>query len=163
MSRACCLTTMEVLDTAALLTWPLEMLVGGVCASSQLSEVERLSPARHLLIEAQGPEFVSPSPSAIEVAKEISQQTGDYSGLSIVDLDVLALALSRSLPLVTDDYRMQNVCESINHPWRGVIQDGVKEVRTHVLVCTGCGSIHTQGEVCPDCGSALKLKSEKTN
>ncbi|MEE2758569.1 MAG: hypothetical protein VYA86_01155 [Candidatus Thermoplasmatota archaeon] len=151
---------MEVLDTAALLIWPLEMLENGICASSQLSEVQRLSPARSLLIEAQGPIFEQPSATAIDLAKEISKETGDFSGLSEVDIEVLALALSGGHPLVTDDYRMQNVCQSINHPWRGVIQEGVKEVRNHVLVCTGCGEIQSEGKICPSCGSGLKLRRE---
>ncbi len=154
---------MEVLDTAALLSWPAEMLTNGISATSQLAEVERLSPARHLLIEAQGPRFVDPTPSAVEMAKGASQKTGDLAGLSKVDIDVLALALSSGCPLVTDDYRMQNVCESLNHPWRGVIQSGVKEVRNHVLICTACGAVHSREGICPDCGSALKLKREKSN
>lgn len=158
MSRRCCLTVMEVLDTAALLTWPLEMLMQGICSTSQLDEIQRLSPSRHLLIESQGPDFQSPSPASIEVATQASQETGDFGGLSNVDLDVLALAFSTGYTLVTDDYRMQNVCQHRGHPWRGVVQEGVREVRTHALVCKGCGAIHKQGDMCPDCGSPLDLK-----
>ena len=163
MSRPSFLAGMEVLDTAALLSWPVELLVNGLCATSQLGEIQRLSPARHLLIESQGPRFEEPTSTAIDSARATSQLTGDLTGLSSVDIDVLALALSTGLVLVTDDYRMQNVCESVNHPWRGVVQTGVREVRTHSLICTGCGAIHPQGDVCPECGSKLKLKSEKSN
>ena len=152
------LADMEVLDTAALLSWPLEMLMPGICANSQLDEVQRLSPSRHLMIESQGPRFETPNSAAIAVATEASQETGDFSGLSSVDLDVLALAFSTGYTLVTDDYRMQNVCSHRGHPWRGVVQDGVREVRTHALVCIGCGSMQNQGEICPDCGSKLTLK-----
>ena len=148
---------MEVLDTAALLTWPLEMLIGGICAESQLDEVERLSPSRHMMLESQGPRFEVPNPAAIELAIQASQETGDFSGLSSVDLDVLALALSTGHTLVTDDYRLQNVCQHRGHPWRGVIQEGVREVRKHALVCIGCGAMQSGGDVCPDCGSPLKL------
>ena len=158
MSHRCCLVGMEVLDTAALLSWPLEMLMQGICANSQLNEVQRLSPSRHLMLEAQGPRFETPNPSAIAVATEASQETGDFIGLSSVDLDVLALAFSTGCTLVTDDYRMQNVCSHRGHPWRGVIQDGVRQVRSHALECVGCGSVHPQGEVCPDCGSPLALR-----
>ena len=158
MSHRCCLVGMEVLDTAALLSWPLEMLMQGICANSQLNEVHRLSPSRHLMLEAQGPRFETPNPAAIAVATEASQETGDFSGLSSVDLDVLALAFSTGCTLVTDDYRMQNVCSHRGHPWRGVIQDGVRQVRSHALECVGCGSVHPQGEVCPDCGSPLALR-----
>jgi UPF0271 protein len=148
---------MEVLDTAALLAWPLEMLMGGICAESQLDEVERLSPSRHMMLESQGPRFETPNQAAIELANQASQETGDFSGLSSVDLDVLALALSTGHTLVTDDYRLQNVCQHRGHPWRGVVQEGVREVRKHALVCVGCGAIQSGGEVCPDCGSPLKL------
>lgn len=163
MSRPFILTVMEVLDTAALLAWPVQMLVNGLSATSQLAEVERLSPARHLLIEAQGPNFVDPEPSAVKMARDASQQTGDLTGLSSVDIDVLALALSTGHTLVTDDYRMQNVCESLDHPWRGVIQSGVTEVRNHELICTACGANFLQGDTCPDCGSRLKLKRKNSN
>ena len=78
---------MEVLDTAALLSWPLEMLMQGICANSQLDEVQRLSPSRHLMIESQGPRFETPNPAAIAVATEASQETGDVSGVSNVDVD----------------------------------------------------------------------------
>ena len=163
MSRPSFLTGMEVLDTAALLSWPVDLLVNGLCATSQLGEIQRLSPARHLLIESQGPRFEEPTSAAIDSARAASQHTGDLTGLSSVDIDVLALALSTGFVLVTDDYRMQNVCESVNHPWRGVVQTGVREVRTHSLICTGCGAIHPQGDVCPECGSKLKLRREKSN
>ena len=109
---------MEVLDTAALLTWPLEMLMQGICANSQLDEVQRLSPSRHLMLESQGPRFEDPTPSALDAATKASQDTGDFTGLSPVDLDVLALAFSTGYTLVTDDYRMQNVCQHKGHPWR---------------------------------------------
>ena len=149
---------MEVLDTAALLAWPLEMLMTGICAESQLDEVERLSPSRHMMLESQGPRFETPNQAAIELANQASQETGDFSGLSRVDLDVLALALSTGYTLVTDDYRLQNVCQHRGHPWRGVVQEGVREVRKHALVCVGCGAVQSGGDVCPDCGSPLKLK-----
>ena len=149
---------MEVLDTAALLAWPLEMLMTGICAESQLDEVERLSPSRHMMLESQGPRFETPNQAAIELANQASQETGDFSGLSSVDLDVLALALSTGHTLVTDDYRLQNVCQHRGHPWRGVVQEGVREVRKHALVCVGCGAVQSGGDVCPDCGSPLKLK-----
>ncbi len=160
MSPQCCLTVMEVLDTAALLTWPLEMLMQGICANSQLEEVRRLSPSRHLMLESQGPRFEDPTTSAIEAATQASQETGDFTGLSTVDLDVLALSFATGYTLVTDDYRMQNVCQHKGHPWRGVIQEGVREVRTHVLVCTGCGEIQQEGDTCKACGSPLKMRCQ---
>ncbi len=159
---------MGVLDTAALLEWPLDALTGGYCAHSQMSEIEAHDPIRAQLFETQGPCFESVSDNALAMAKDAARTTGDISGLSNVDLDVLALALDKQLPLVTDDYRLQNICSHIGHPWRGVIQDGVTEVRKHHLECSGCkmvfpGAISSKKYdhgTCPDCGSNLRLKRQ---
>lgn len=142
MSRGCCLAAMEVLDTAALLSWPLEMLIQGICANSQLNEIQRLSPSRHLMLEAQGPRFETPNPEAIAVTTEANQETKNFNNLSSIDLDVLTLTLSTNYTLITDNYRMQNVCSHRGHPWRGVIQKKVHQVRSHALECVGCGSVH---------------------
>ena len=172
MSHLSSLADMEVLDTAALLSWPVQMLINGLCATSQLSDVERLSPARHLLVEAQGPSFVDPTPSAIEMAMEASQETGDFAGLSKVDIDVLALALSTGHPLVTDDYRMQNVMQMAGLTTHSVGTTGAKQVWQWELRCTGCGATEAvppsinsskSGPVkeCSSCGAAMMLKRKK--
>ena len=149
---------MEVLDTAALLAWPLEALSAGICAPSQIAELDRLSPSRALLIESQGPRFQAPQ--SLDAAISAAQQTGDHSGLSDVDIELLALAFELSIPLVTDDYRMQNVCEFMGHPWRGVLQSGVTEVRHHSRICQGYKAVHPTAETCPDCGSPMRLKRD---
>ena len=84
---------MEVLDTAALLSWPVQMLVNGLCATSQLSEVQRLSPARHLLVGHKGPVLWIRHLRRLRWPEK-PVKVGDFAGLSKVDLDVLALALS---------------------------------------------------------------------
>ena len=42
----------RVLDTAALLHWPMNQLAGGICAESQRRELSQLSEARSMLIDA---------------------------------------------------------------------------------------------------------------
>ena len=93
----------RVLDTAALLHWPVARLNGGICAGSQRSELERLSPARTMLIEAANLDWRTVSSSALDDAKDCAGASGDLPRLSDVDLDVLALALQESAILVTDD------------------------------------------------------------
>ncbi len=153
MGHLCHLIDMEVLDTAALLSWPLDALTEGICALSQLDELKRLSPSRFMMIESQGPKFESPTQDFLNVAIQSSKNTGDYTGLSPVDIDVLALALEKDLPLVTDDYRLQNVCASIGHSWRGVIQEGVSEVRLHSNSCRYCGHVNQTSGNCSECGN----------
>ena len=46
-------------------------------------------------------------------AREIAAKSGDLPRLSDVDLDILALALGLDLPLITDDYRLQNTMKNV--------------------------------------------------
>ena len=58
----------RVLDTAALLHWPPDRLHDGVCAPSQRVELERLSPARAMLVEAVNIDWRPVSKAAMEQA-----------------------------------------------------------------------------------------------
>ena len=98
----------RVLDTAALLHWPPNRLAGGVCATSQRQELERLSTARAMLIETADIQWRVPAPASLKDAKSAASTSGDLARLSDVDLDVLALALAYRAVVVTDDYRLQN-------------------------------------------------------
>lgn len=73
---------MPVLDTAALLHWPVERMVGGIVAHSQLEELRRLSPQRAMLIESIDIEWMSMGTNDAESAAAI---TGDLPRLSPVD------------------------------------------------------------------------------
>ncbi len=131
---------MRALDTVALLTWPLESLTDGLCVSGQLQEVERHAPERALILETQGPRFESPTAGGLDRARAAATETGDLSGLSTVDIEILAIALEHNVELVTDDYRLQNICTHLSPPWSGVIQDGIRETWSWVLKCPGCGN-----------------------
>ena len=60
------------MDTAALLHWPVARLNGGVCAVSQLEELQRLSEARLMLVETADIQWRSPSHEALEQASASS-------------------------------------------------------------------------------------------
>ena len=158
-----------VLDTTALLHWPLERLAGGVCAPSQLDELERLSPARRMLIEAAQLDWMNPTSSQLDDAKSAAAATGDLPRLSTVDLEVLALALGMQRVLVTDDYRLQNVAMQAGLEARSLATKGAKQPWSWVWRCTGCGKQHavqtdTQrkrdgpGPECHDCGRPTVMK-----
>ena len=72
---------MPVLDTAALLHWPVERMVGGIVAHSQLDELRRLSPQRAMLVESIDIEWMSMG--TID-AEEAAATTGDLPRLSPV-------------------------------------------------------------------------------
>ena len=163
---------MRVLDTAALLHWPVTELVGNICAMSQQAELERVSPQRWMLIQAIDIEWRDVTEQWLEKAKECAAESGDLPRLSDVDLDVLALALGLELALVTDDYRLQNTMNAAGKTSKSVGTAGAKQVWKWELRCTGCRAAQDvpedvsrskKGEVgdCDRCGSPLVLKRKR--
>ena len=157
----------EVLDTAALIAWPLERMRGSLVVPGQRVELTRISPDREILLDAADLEWASPGPDAIARASDIAVSTGDMAGLSSVDLELLALAVERAATLVTDDYRLQNLCERGGVPWLSVTMEGIRALWAWELHCTGCGTVLPPPESpnpsrdlgnCVDCGSALGLR-----
>jgi len=153
---------MPVLDTAALLHWPVERMVGGIVAHSQLEELRRLSPQRAMLIESIDIEWMSMGTGDAESA---AATTGDLPRLSPVDLDILALALATGETLFTDDYSLQNVCRSVDHPFEAVSNKRSRQQWSWELRCIGCRAAKTASsqkeEECDICGSPMKVKRSR--
>jgi UPF0271 protein len=163
----------RVMDTAALLHWPPQRLAGGVCAPSQVQELERLSPARALLVESADLEWRSVSKDALEQAKAAAKVTGDLPRLSDVDLDVLALALEAQAVLITDDYRLQNTYQHAGGSVESVANAPSKQVWIWEQRCTGCGASSAvsgdakrskKGQLgdCEVCGSPVVIKRRRS-
>ena len=153
---------MPVLDTAALLHWPVERMVGGIVAHSQLEELRRLSPQRAMLIESIDIEWMS---MGTKDAESAAATTGDLPRLSPVDLDILALALATGETLFTDDYSLQNVCRSVNHPFEAVSNKRSRQQWSWELRCIGCRATKKadsqKEEECDICGSPMKVKRSR--
>ncbi len=158
----------RVLDTGALLHLPPPKLNGGICADSQREEVERHDPDRGLLLEQIRIHWRQPSPTGMDMATSAAQDTGDISGLSPVDMDVVALALEHRAIIVTDDYRMQNIAGIHGVGWHPVLESGIIEQLKWELECKGCRAIYPGPDKppkfrrkfgkCSFCGAKLKLK-----
>ena len=150
---------MPVLDTAALLHWPVERMQGGIVAHSQLEELRRLSPQRAMLVESIEIEWMSLGTGDAESA---AARTGDLPRLSPVDLDILAIALATGETLFTDDYSLQNVCRSENHPFEAVSNKRSKQQWNWELRCIGCRATKKadskEEQECDICGSPMKIK-----
>ena len=158
----------NVLDTAALINWPIELLDGGFVVENQRLELSRVSPDRMLSIEAANLIWKSPSRESIDEATKISRETGDLDSLSETDLSLIALVVEVRGHLHTDDYRMQNVCSSSGLKWSPVETVGISETWYWELKCGGCGRVtsgrgrtrfarESPGE-CKDCGSELRFR-----
>ena len=150
---------MPVLDTAALLHWPVERLQGGIVAHSQLEELRKLSPQRAMLLESIEMDWMSMGTGAAENA---ASTTGDLPRLSSVDLEILAIALATGQTLYTDEYSLQNVCRHLNHPCEAVSNKRSKAQWSWELRCIGCRATKKADsqveQECDVCGSVMKVK-----
>jgi rRNA maturation endonuclease Nob1 len=137
-------------------------MIGGIVAHSQLEELRRLSPQRAMLIESIDIEWMSMGTTDAESA---AATTGDLPRLSPVDLDILALALATGEILFTDDYSLQNVCRSVNHPFEAVSNKRSRQQWSWELRCIGCRATKKadsqKEEECDICGSPMKVKRSR--
>jgi len=163
--------TDKVLDTAALISWPLVELNGGMAVEGQIEEVRRVSEARLIDVDAANLKWIEPSEISIEKATSLATSSGDLVGLSDVDLRLLALTLEKNARLHTDDYRLQNLCEISGLSWSSVELPGISQVWSWEIRCEGCGEIHEhlQGIIpaskeignCRYCGSKLRMRRKR--
>lgn len=153
---------MPVLDTAALLHWPVEKIAGNLVANSQMVELENLSPERAMLVEALDIRWESPDTKDAEIA---AAKTGDLPRLSPVDLDVIAIAINSNETLYTDDYSMQNVCRFLGLDFQPVFNQKSKKQWFWQLKCIGCRATKEieieKEETCEICGSPMKVKKAR--
>ena len=153
---------MPVLDTAALLHWPVEKIAGNLVANSQMAELENLSPERAMLVEALDLRWESPDTKDAEIA---AAKTGDLPRLSPVDLDVIAIAINSNETLYTDDYSMQNVCRFLGLDFQPVSNQKSKKQWFWQLKCIGCRATKEieieKEETCEICGSPMKVKKAR--
>lgn len=158
----------EVLDTAALISWPIIRLNGCYAIPSQKIELCKIYPKKEIKIDSAELIWIEPDGKSLEIATNLAISTGDMAGLSKIDLGILALSINLKKTLVTDDYRLQNLAEKAGIEWKTVSTKGIKELWKWELRCIACKKIYSQpgkpnqkksdwGE-CEDCGSELKLK-----
>ena len=160
------MTMPDILDTSALINWPIDALNGGFVVSGQRSEVERIAPERMLSIETAEVKWISPSPESVQESAAIARKTGDLDGLSETDLHLLALAIELGGHMHTDDYRLQNLCNSVGVSWSPVVSEGIKETWNWEIRCIGCGTSVVGAEktrpaseeigACAECGSEMR-------
>jgi len=108
----------------------------------------------------------APSSTFLERVKESSKTVGDVAFLSLVDLQVLALALelkSRGYSplIVTDDYSIQNVANQIGVEFTSLMTFGIRFRHHWIMYCPACYRKYPadhKNETCPVCGTSLKRK-----
>lgn len=100
--------------------------------------------------------IVEPDERHMRRASEVAEP-----GLSSADLKVLALAIQLNererIPVVTDDYRLQNALSRLSIPFLPLRTRGIKVTYRTVYRCRWCGAYYeTALKECPRCGGPLR-------
>jgi len=104
----------------------------------------------------------TPSKDSIEKVNNTSLKTGDLTRLSAVDKKILALALDvkkegKKPVIVTDDYSIQNIANTLKIEYVGINQQGITKKFKWIYQCKGCGKKFKENiQVCPICGDKTK-------
>lgn len=109
----------------------------------------------------------TPLDSFIQKIEISSKTTGDFRALSMVDKQLIALALelketlNKEVTLYTNDFSMQNLCSELNIPFSPLIRDGIKSKIIWEVYCPFCKEIkkiEEFGKNCEKCGTKLKRR-----
>ncbi len=108
-----------------------------------------------------GGRVVHPTDGGLGLAKKMALETGDLGegGLTDTDLEVIAVAFDTDGVVVSDDYRIQNVCSHAGIKFVSISERGIKGEWVWVYRCSGCGRRYSSPvDVCPVCGSEVIRK-----
>ncbi|MDH4123085.1 MAG: hypothetical protein OEV21_03260 [Thermoplasmata archaeon] len=105
----------------------------------------------------------APGKDSVEKVKQFAEKTGDIDRLSPTDIDVIALALEKSVPLISDDYSIGNTAKILGLKCIPMETRGIKKIYYWKYVCRGCGKEYDRdmGE-CIICGKELLPKRYKS-
>ena len=110
-----------------------------------------------------------PESKFLDEVKRCSERVGDSLFLSEADKQVLALALElkshgRKPVIVTDDYSIQNLANSMGIEFKSLSTFGIRFRYLWTLYCPACKREYSPKqriEFCKVCGTKLKFKHTK--
>jgi len=102
--------------------------------------------------------IVEPTKIVVKEVEDAARKTGDLEKLSKTDIKVLAAGLEFGATIISDDRNIQNVAEELKMEFLSVFSKKISMKFKWIKVCSGCGYLSHEGEVCPRCGSKIVRK-----
>jgi UPF0271 protein len=150
---------MHVLDSSAFIQ-EYHTTEPSATVPSVREELEDESAYRYDAMEGSGMHIQIPEDGTVERVRRAADGSGDLAVLSETDVRLIAATLEPDGTLVTDDYAMQNVAESLDLSVEVIAQGGIDEQRDWQFQCQGCGrEFDEHRDRCPICGSGLARKN----
>jgi UPF0271 protein len=150
---------MHVLDSSAFIQ-EYHTTEPSATVPSVREELEDESAYRYDAMEGSGMHIQIPEDGTVERVRRAADGSGDLAVLSETDVRLIAATLELDGTLVTDDYAMQNVSESLDLSVEVIAQGGIDEQRDWQFQCQGCGrEFDEHRDRCPICGSGLARKN----
>jgi len=114
---------------------------------------------RYDALEGSGMRIHIPDTQTVDRVERAARDTGDAETLSRTDVRLLGAAFELDATLVTDDYAIQNVAETLDVDVDVIAQAGIDERRDWQFQCQGCGrTFDDHRDRCSICGSDLERK-----
>ena len=106
--------------------------------------------------------------SAEKVKKELDKM-GETDALSLTDKQILSLGVQLdkegySVVIVSDDYGVQNISNTLGLHFRSLATKGIKKRIEWQIYCPGCRKVFSRPQednACPICGTPLKRRPKR--
>jgi len=124
----------------------------------EIKHIKRNQGAITVLIESNRLKIVEPEKKFIQLAKNKSEETGDYQHLSKEDISVIALCLQMDGELITDDFAVSNVAKHLSLKVSPIMTKGADKIKW-TYFCSACEASFSNASICPICGNKLMRRS----
>jgi len=124
----------------------------------EIKHIKKNHDAIGTLLETNRLKIREPDKESTKTAIMAAKDTGDFPQLSKQDISIIALCIEMNGEIISDDFAISNVAKNLGLKISPIMTQGIKDVGRWIHYCPGCRTNHTNGKVCPACGTPLKRK-----
>lgn len=124
----------------------------------EIKHIKKNHDALGILLETKRLILLEPEKIHMDEVIKMSKKTGDYNELSKEDISAIALCLQLNSELITDDFAVSNVAQSLGLKVSPIMTSGIQYVGSWVYYCPGCHKNFSKSTECPICGNQLRKK-----
>jgi len=124
----------------------------------EIKHIKKNHDALGILIETKRLKIIDPETKYKDLVVKMAKATGDFRNLSKEDISSIALCLQLNGEILTDDFAISNVSESLGLKAIPLMTAGIKDKGNWVYYCPGCHKNFSEKSECPICGNSLRKK-----